>query len=188
MGNPLCLAAVALLLAVAPARAQSLTLFFNSSNLDPIARSPQVRILAGQSSQKIPQADLNAFDDFFLINGPGKREVNFNGQLQVKGQKPLPYWAGNTGYSNHDIVYDLQLGFALVKAKYNLPNARAGNVTVYKTLNTKQIVYSYAVSLTPSLCQQYLFTPATSDTQVGMRASCYWSLANLRRSLPGSLN
>ena len=74
-----------------------------------------------------------------------------------------------------------------MKAKYNLPNARAGNVTVYKTVNTKQIVYSYAVSLTPTVCQQYLFTPVTGGFQVGMQASCYWSLASLQRRLPGSL-
>jgi len=88
----------------------------------------------------------------------------------------LPYWAGNTPYSNHDIFFDLQVGFALVKAHFNLPNALAGNVTVYKTLNTNQIVYSYAVSRTATVCQQYLFTPATGTFQRGMQASCYWSL------------
>jgi len=41
MRKELCLAAVALLLAVAPARAQWLTFFFNTANLDPIARSPE---------------------------------------------------------------------------------------------------------------------------------------------------
>jgi hypothetical protein len=187
MRKQLCLAAVALLLAVSPARAQWLTFFFNTANLDPIARSPQVRILAAQSSSRIAQADVNAFDDFFLINGPGMLEVNFNGQLQVKGQKPLPHWLGNSPYSNHEIFYDLQAGFSQVKARFNLPNARAGNVTVYKTTNTKQIVYDYAVSLTPTLCQQYLFTPATGDMQKGMQASCYWTLNQRRRSLPGSL-
>ena len=74
-----------------------------------------------------------------------------------------------------------------MKAKYNLPNARAGNVTVYKTVNTKQLVYSYAVSLNRTVCQQYLFTPATGGFQIGMQASCYWSLQSLRRSLPGAL-
>ena len=185
MRKELFFAAIITLLAVAPARSQSLTLFFNSANLEPLAQSPQLRILAGQSSNKSPQADVNAFDDFFLINGPGKLEINFNGQLQNKGQKPLPYWAGNTAYSNHEILYDLQAGFSQVKAKYNIPNARAGNVTVYKTLLTKQIVYSYAVSLSRTICQQYLFTPATGGLQIGMRAGCFWSLSNARQARPG---
>ncbi len=184
MRMKLWLAVAAMIFAVTPAHAQWLTFFFNTANLDPLAQSPQVRILAGQSASRIPQADVNAFDDFFLINGPGKLEVSFNGALQNKGQKALPYWAGNTAYSNHEIWYDLQLGFSQVKARYNLPNARAGNVTVYKTLNTNQIVYSYAVSLTPTVCQQYLFTPSTGAFQIGMRASCYWTLNNGRRALP----
>lgn len=185
MRKELVFAAIILLLAGAPARSQSLTVFFNTANLDPLAQSPQLRILAGQSSNKIPQADVNVFDDFFLINGPGKLEVNFNGQLQNKGQKSLPYWAGNTAYYNHEILYDLQAGFSLVKAKFNIPNARAGNVTVYKALFTKQIVYSYAVSLPRNICQQYLFTPATGGLQIGMRASCFWSLSNARQARPG---
>jgi hypothetical protein len=105
------------ILAVSPARAQWLTFFFNTANLDPIARSPQVRILAAQSSSRIAQADVNAFDDFFLINGPGMLEVNFNGQLQVKSQKPLPHWLGNSPYSNHEIFYDLQAGFLASEGK-----------------------------------------------------------------------
>jgi hypothetical protein len=176
MRKELLFAAVAILLAIAPARAQSLTFFFGSANLDPLAQGPQLKILAAQSSNKIPQGDVNAFDDFFLINGLGKLKVNFNAQLQNKGQKPLPGWLGNIPYSNHAISYDLQAAFVLVKAKFNMPNARAGNVTVYKTVNTKQIVYSYAVSLTRTVCQQYLFTPVTGDMQIGVRASCFWSL------------
>ena len=181
MWKQLLLAALALSLAIAPASAQSFnlfntTLFFNTANLTPLAHSPTVRILAAQSASKTPQADVNAFDDFFLINGQGKLKVHFNAKLQNKGQKALPYWAGVTAYSNHDIVFDLQLGFLLVKAKYNLPNALAGNVTVYKTINTQQIVYSYAVSLSQNLCQQYLYTPVTGGFQTGLRASCYWSL------------
>jgi hypothetical protein len=177
MRKQLLLAVVALLLAAAPVRAQSLTLFLNNANLAPLAKSPQLRILAAQPASRIPQADVNAFDDFFLINGPGKLKVRFNGQLKSLGQKALPYWAGNTPYSNHDIFFDLQVGFALVKAHFNISNALAGNVTVYKTLNTNEIVYSYAVtSRTPTVCQQYLFTPAKGVFQLGMHASCYWSL------------
>jgi hypothetical protein len=185
MRKELFFAAMIILLAVAPVRSQSITLFFNTANLEPLAQSPQLRVLAGQSSNKSPQADVNAFDDFFLFSGPGKLEVNFNGQLQNKGQKTLPYWAGNTAYSNHEILYDLQAGFSLVKAKFNIPNARAGNVTVYKTLFSKQIVYSYAVSLPRNVCQQYLFTPATGGLQIGMRANCVWSLSNARQARPG---
>jgi hypothetical protein len=176
MRKRLWLVALALLLTAAPARAQSLTLFFNNANLVPLAKSPQLRILAGQPANKMPQADVNAFDDFYLINGPGKLKVHFNAQLRNLGMKALPYWAGNSPYSNHDIFFDLQVGFTLVKAHFNIPNALAGNVTVYKTTNTNEIVYSYAVSVSRTVCQQYLFTPATGGFQRGMQASCYWSL------------
>ncbi len=103
MRQKLLFAAVILLLAVTPARAQWLTFFFNTAYLDPLAQSPDIRILAAQSSAKIPQADVNAFDDFFLINGPGRLKVNFSGSLQNKGQRPLPGWVGQSPYSNHEI-------------------------------------------------------------------------------------
>ncbi len=184
MRKDLMLAAIAILLSVAPVRAQNITIFFNTAYLDGLAQSPTLRILAGQSSAKIPMADVNAFDDFFLINGPGKLEVNFNYALQNKGQRHLPGWVGQSPYSNHEIFVDLQIGFMLVKARFGIPNARAGNVTVYKTTNTNQLVYSYAVSLTPTVCQQYLYTPSTGDMQLGLKASCYWSLINARRAAP----
>lgn len=174
MRKQILFAAAIMLLAATPARAQWLTLFLKTADLDLLAHGPLIRIVAAQSSSKVPQADVNAFDDFYLINGTGKLRVHFNGQLQNKGQKPLQGWLGNIPYSNHDIYYDLQAAFVLVKANFNMPNARAGNVAVYKTVNTRQIVYSYAVSLSPTVCRQYLFTPATGNMQLGLPASCYW--------------
>lgn len=56
-------------------------------------------------------ADVNAFNDFYLINGIGKLKVRFNSQLQNLGQVALPRWLGVAQYSNHEILYDLQLGF-----------------------------------------------------------------------------
>ncbi len=44
--------------------------------------------------------------------------------------------------------------------------------------------YSYAVSLTPTVGQQYLYTPSTGDMQIGLKVSCYWSLINARRAAP----
>jgi hypothetical protein len=184
MRKHLLLAAVAILLHAAPASAQNLTFFLSSAYLDGLAQSPTIRILAAQSKAHIPMADVNAFDDFYLINGPGMLQVHFNYGLQNLGQKPLPGWFGQSPYSNHQIFVDIQIGFTLVKAKFGIPNARAGNVTVYKTTNTNEIIYSYAVSLTPTVCQQYLYTPSTGNMQLGLRASCYWSLINARRAAP----
>jgi hypothetical protein len=184
MRKHLLLAAAAILLSVAPASAQNLTFFMSTAWLDGLAQAPTIRILAAQSSAHVPMADVNAFNDFYLINGPGRLQVHFNYGLQNLGQKPLPGWVGQSPYSNHQIFADIQTGFNLVKAKFGMPNARAGNVTVYKTTNTNQIVYSYAVSLTPTVCQQYLYTPATGNMQIGLRASCYWSLFNARRAGP----
>lgn len=158
MRKALLLGIVASFLAVAPAGAQSLTFFFNTAWLDPLAQSPLILNLSAQSASKIAQPNVNAFNDFYLINGPGKLRVHFNHQLQNLGQVPLPGWIGVAQYSNHEIFYDLQMGFERVKANYNMPNARAGSVTVYKTLNTGQLVYDYAVLIQPpNRCREYLF-------------------------------
>jgi hypothetical protein len=172
--------------ATAPASAQSLTDFFKNANLDPLAQSPMVLNLEAQSASKTAQADVNAFDDFFLINGPGKLVVNFSKTLQNKGQVSIPGWIGVAQYSNHDISADLQEGFQKVKANFHMPNAKAGHVTVYKTINTQQFVYDYAVQPTPksTQCQEYLFTPATGGFQRGLMTSCIWTLKGFGR--PGA--
>jgi hypothetical protein len=179
------LGVVACLLTVAPARAQSLTFFFNTAWLDPLAQSPLLLNLAAQSSRRVALPDVNAFDDFYLINGPGRLKVNFNSQLQNKGQVPVPGWIGVAQFSNHEIFYDLQTGFERVKANYNLPNARVGHVTVYKTIQTQQLVYDYAVQISPTLCQEYLFTPATGGFQRGFRVGCFVNLRPGVRSFAG---
>jgi hypothetical protein len=161
MRKALLFGVAASVLVAAPASAQSLTFFFNSAYLDPLAQSPLVLNLTAQTANKVAQADAKAFNDYFLINGPGRLMVNFDRQLQNKGQVPLPGWIGVAQYSNHEIFYDLQDGFQRMKANYNMPNARAGHVTIYKTLNTGQLLYDYAVQISPTLCQEYLFTPFT---------------------------
>lgn len=185
MRRAFLLGVVAFVLAVAPARAQSLTFFFNTSWLDPLAQTPLVMNLVAQSSRRVALSDVNAFDDFFLINGVGKLRVNFNGQLQNKGQVPLPGWLGAAPYSNHEILYDLQVGFERVKANYNMPGARAGHVIVYKNVQNAQLVYDYAVQIGPRICQEYLFTPATGAFQLGMRVGCFQTLGRSGRSLAG---
>ena len=95
MRKVVLLGAVASMLAIAPASAQSLTQFLQSANLDPLAQSPKVLNLEAQSSSKTAQADVNAFDDFFLINGPGKLVVDIlDKQLQKKGDVPIRGWIG----------------------------------------------------------------------------------------------
>lgn len=189
MRKTLLYAVVAATLATAPASAQSLTGFLGGSNLDPLAQSPYVLNLEAQSSTHTAQANVNAFNQFFLINGPGKLVVQFNNALQNLGQVHIRNWIGVAQYSNHDIWFDLQYGFDLVKAQFNLPpGAKAGHVVVYKTLNTGQLVYDYAVQLplgSPT-CQEYLFTPAILGYQIGMRTRCFWSLADFRRPLRSS--
>ncbi|MEA2839009.1 MAG: hypothetical protein QOF41_339 [Methylobacteriaceae bacterium] len=183
----LLLGAAAATLAFAPANAQSLTGFFRGANLDPLAQSPAVLNLTAQSASKMAGGDVNAFNDFFLINGPGKLMVNFDGQLQNKGQVNLPGWIGVAQYSNHDISADIQEGFEKVKARYHMPGAKAGHVTVYKTINTQQLVYDYAVQRTPGSprCQEYLFTPATGGFQLGMQTACFTTLRTSMRSTAG---
>ena len=176
---------VACLLSAAPARAQSLTTFFNTSWLYPLAQTPLVMNLVAQSSRRVALSDVNAFDDFFLINGDGKLRVNFNSALQNKGQVTMPGWVGAAPYLNHEIIYDLQAGFERVKANYRMPAARVGHVVVYKNVQNSQLVYDYAVQIGPRLCQEYLFTPQTGGFQLGMRVGCFQTLGQARRSLAG---
>ena len=175
------LGVMAWMLASAPAHAQ-LTSFFNSSNLSGLAQSPELLNLSAQSANKVPQANVNAFNDFYLINGLGKLKVHFNGALQNLGQKALPGWIGVAQFYNWTIWYDLQAGFDQVKAQYNMPNARAARVTVYKTLNTGTLVYDYAIPLKGNICREYLFTPP-SGFQLGMTVNCYESLLVSRGTL-----
>jgi hypothetical protein len=107
--------------------------------------------------------------------------------LQNKGQVNLPGWIGVAQYSNHDISADIQDGFEKVKARYHMPAANAGHVTVYKTLNTGQLVYDYAVQRTSGAarCQEYLFTPATGGFQLGLQTACFTMLRASMRSMAG---
>jgi|SRR5579864_375018 len=188
MRKTLLYAAVAATLASAPASAQSLTGFLGGAYLDPLAQSPYVLDLEAQSSTHTAQANVNTFDQFFLINGPGKLVVQFNNALQNLGQVHIPGWIGVLQYSNHEIWFDLQYGFDLVKAHFNMPNAKAGHVVVYKTINTHQLVYDYAVQRVAGsqVCQEYLFTPETSGFQLGLRTNCFWTLSQFRRPVASS--
>jgi hypothetical protein len=163
----------------APAsQAQSLTDFLRNSNLDALAKSNKILNLAAQSSNKSAQGDVNAFDDFFLVNGPGRLLVNFDKALQVKGQKNIPRRIGVAVYSNHEISADLQDGFEKVKQKYTLGSAPVSFVVIYKTLNMNpQLVYDYAIQRPPSKrCQEYLYIPQTQDFEKGGMTTCKWTL------------
>lgn len=171
--------AAAILFAMTAARAQSLTDFLKNANLSSLAQGNEVLNLAAQSADKSPQADVNAFDDFFLINASGNLIVNFDRALQIKGQKNIPRWIGVAVYSNHDISADLQAGFEKVKQKFSLAHAKASHVVIYKTLNMNLFtVYDYAVTLAPNdtRCQEYLYVPQTEDFQKGLMTNCTWTL------------
>jgi hypothetical protein len=187
MRKTLMYGAVAVALVAAPANAQNLTGFLGGSNLEPLAQGPLVLDLEAQSATHTPQADVNAYNQFFLINGPGKLVVQFNNALQNLGQVKIPGWIGVKSYSNHEIWFDLQYGFEQVKAHWNMPNAKAAHVVVYKTINTDQLVYDYAIPVSGlSVCQEFLFTPFTFGFQVGLRTTCYWTLAQFRRPVRSS--
>jgi hypothetical protein len=98
-------------------QAQSLSDFFRNANLDSLAQSNKILNLAAQSLNKSAQGDVNAFDDFFLVNGPGTLVVNFDKALQIRGQKYIPRRIGVAVYSNHEISADLQNGFEKSKTE-----------------------------------------------------------------------
>lgn len=188
MRKLLMLSVAAMLVAVSPVYAQSLTFFFKTAYLEPLAQTPTVLNLAAQSSRKVPQADLNAFDDYFLINGNGRLKVNFNRQLQNKGQVDLPGWVGVAPFNNFAISYDLQSGFERVKEHFGMPTARAARVTVYRTFNTGQLVYDYAVPNLPttgSSCREYLFSPDSGQIELGMTVTCYMTIQVSGRGAAG---
>jgi hypothetical protein len=187
-----CLAAAAassLALAggAADAQSPSLTTFFSTSKLAPLAQTATVLNLEAQMADGSGQQDVNTFNQFFLINGTGKLVVQFNGSLANQGQKVLPGWMGVAQFSNHTISSDIQAGWQAVKAKYSLTNA-VGGVVIYKTLNTAQLVYDYRVQISPgsSTCQEYLYTPANSGFQMGVRTNCTWTLGGFPGAMKSS--
>jgi len=191
MRNVLLCGLFAATIVTAPAQAQSLTDFFKNANLDPLAKAPTVLDLEAQSASKTPQSNVNVFDDYFLIAGDCQRPpasvVNFDRQLQNKGEKTIGCWIGVAQYSNHQISADLQDGFDKVIANYHMPlGTRAAHVVIYKTLNTGQLVYDYAIPR-GSRCQEYLYVPATGGFQLGMSTSCYWTLKGFRPSAAGKV-
>lgn len=182
------LAVSLLVLGVVSAKAQNLTTFLSTSDLTKIARTSEVRDLAAQNAAKTGSQDVNTFDDFYLINGTGHLVVNFDHSLKVKGQAEIPGWFGPASMSNKEITADIQDGWLVVKKAFGLSGPVA-NVTVYKTLNTSQIVYCYTALPADSnnMCMQYLYTPATKKTEPGMKATCYWDLKHFESSDKGSV-
>ena len=185
-------AVAALALASGAANAQSgfsLTQFFQTSNLQPLAGTPMLLNLAAQMDHRTFQQDVNNFDDFMLINGDGKKRVFFNRHLMNQGTMTLGSWIGVAPFDNHAITANLQDGWLAVKAKYSLTNPVA-HVIVYKTLNTNELVYDYAVQLGSSdmNCQEYLYTPSTKGFQTGMKTMCWIGLSTTysRKTSAGS--
>jgi hypothetical protein len=182
-------AAAALTAGTAEAQGFSLTDFFKTSNLQPLAGTPMLLNLGAQMDHRTFQQDVNNFDDFMLIDGTGKKRVVFNRHLMNQGTMTLGGWMGVAQFDNHTISSDLQAGWQAVKAKYSLTNGVA-HVIVYKTINTSQLVYDYAVQLGSSGmdCQEYLYTPATGGFQLGMRTGCWIGLSTTysRKTSAGS--
>lgn len=181
------LAVSLLALGAGSAKSETLTTFFRTSDLTKIAHTGQVRDLAAQNLSKTGSQDVNSFDDFYLINGAGQLVVNFDHSLNVKGQVKIPMWLGPGQMSNKEISADIQAGWLIVKKAFGLSGPVA-NVAVYRTLNTSQIVYCYTAlpADANNMCMQYLYTPATKKTELGMKAGCYWDLKNFESSGMGS--
>lgn len=170
-------------LSAGAAQAQfNLTEFFRDSDLEPLAHTKEVLLLVAQSADGAPGEDVNNFDDFFLINGVGRLVVEFNRELEKKGQTEIPGWIGVADYLQTEIPADkdIQAGFLLTREHFDLGDAPAGHVSVYKTINTQEIVYDYAVVqyAQEPRCQEYLYTPQTGDFQEGLQVSCRFSLSN----------
>lgn len=182
-------AAVALTAGTAEAQSFSLTDFFKTSNLQPLSGTPMLLNLGAETRNRTFEQDVNSFDDFMLIDGTGKKRVGFNRQLVNQGTMTLGGWMGVAQFDNHAISSDLQAGWQAVKAKYSLTNGVA-HVIVYKTLNTSQLVYDYAVQLGSSgmNCQEYLYTPATHGFQTGMQTGCWLGMSTIysRKTSAGS--
>ena len=182
-------AAVALTAGTAQAQGFSLTDFFKTSNLQPLSGTPMLLNLGGQNRNRTFEQDVNSFDDFMLIDGTGTKRIGFDRQLTKKSTMTLGGWMGVAQFDNHTISSDLQAGWQAVKAKYSLSNGVA-HVIVYKTLNTSQLVYDYAVQLGSSgmNCQEYLYTPATQGFQTGMQTGCWLGMTTIysRKTSAGS--
>ncbi|MCP4129374.1 MAG: hypothetical protein GY754_00015 [bacterium] len=155
---------------------ESLTKFFHDSDFSQISKTKTNRLLVAQKVSKTGSDDVNNFNDFFLINGMGELLVNFDHALKVKGEVKMPGWLGPANLDNKNIKDDIQDGWQAVKKAFSI-SGPVTNVGVYKTLNTNQIVYCYTVLPSKNdMCMQYLYTPATKKSEVGMWARCYMDL------------
>jgi len=167
--------------AFTPSHAGSLRDFFANANLVSLAHGDKVLILEAQNTGKVAQADVNSFDDFFLLDAKGTLFVNFDNLLKLKDQRVISRLIGPEIYSNHDIpAADLQDGFNKVKQNFSLNAALVGHVSIYRALNPSQpFVYDYAISKQPgsAICQEYLYAPAAMSFQKGSPTTpCSWTL------------
>lgn len=152
--------------------------FLGGADLSSISQSTKVLILEAQSVQ--PQTDLNAFDDFFLVNQAGTLLANFDRGLAVKGSKEIPRRLGLEVYSNHDIpAVGLQEGLDKVRPNFLLNGAAVGHVSIIRPLVPSQpFVYDYTVvTNTPgSGCFEYLYVLPSMTFQKGYPTYCQWTL------------
>ena len=95
--------------------------FSRSAGEGPVGAEPDL----AKRQQGRAQADVNAFNDFYLINGIGKLKVRFNGQLQNLGQVALPGWLGvpiSTALISHleFMVFGAMIVFFLIVEPHGL--------------------------------------------------------------------
>lgn len=157
---------------------ESVTLFLRSVDYKSLGGTQDVVLLIGQSSRKAYLTDVNDCDEFFLINGNGNLNVEFNQKGEKVKECPIPGWIGVGNYiAKDEIHWDLQQGFLEVQKHFGLHEAKLGNIGIYKTLNTQEIIYDYTIDVPgASFCQEYLYAPASGTFQVGMQTTCFWNM------------
>jgi hypothetical protein len=166
---------------VASSHADPLRDFLSSPGVASVAGGDKVLILEAQSASNIPAADVNWFDDFFLINASGTLVVNFDRAYFIKGQKKIQRWLGPEIFSNTAIPpIDLQEGFNEVRQHFALGAANAAHVSIFQPLvPNSSIIFDYVIAAdnTGSTCREFLYITASKSFQTGSSATkCQWTL------------
>jgi hypothetical protein len=164
--------------------------FLRTVDLTKIIHTNRVLNLEAQMSDpKVNTTNIDDMTDFLALTSKGKGVIatwiaEFDGQSNILDQKAyqLP-WIGVDHFIQNQIPpVKLQDGLQLVKSciatKLHKPAPeKIHRVVLYKTIQTKQIIYDYIFAmpeiLSSDVCQEILYVPDTGDCEMGLQTLCH---------------
>jgi len=156
-----------------------------------------VNLVAQFRDQNASTDNVNNFDNFVAIGVLPSPVTHINSadfdasQTVLKETKRMGSWIGVANFKQNEIPeLSLQDGLIALQAcmqrhRNPTPTNRVTNVTLYKTLNTAQVVYDYAFvdpALPKGSCQEYLYLPSAKYCEEGTVTSCHLNIVTLGKT------